>query len=92
MRIQRKEFRFFLELDKMPDKGGRLLPYFDRHFSILIHENRLFLTNAVLSIVCLIIESSRGCGRDVDFWNLPVKSELDYGQRRLFLVISGISR
>lgn len=66
---------FNIELNEMPNKGGCRPPDFVRHFSVLGHENLIFL-NAVLRIVCPASSPRLDYGQKGSFRDLPVKSSL----------------
>ena len=61
-----KKSRFFLELNEMPNKGGRFEAEFVRHFSILMHGRRLWPNAALLN--WFIQDITQIYGQSFLFW------------------------
>ena len=68
----------------MPNKGSRKTTDFVRHFSILMHENKLFVKYSTAHR--LLNQCPRlAYGQNVDFWNLPVEHSPRLRAKRRFL-------
>ena len=68
----------------MPNKGSRKTTDFVRHFSILMHENKLFVKYSTAHR--LLNQCPRlAYGQNADFWDLPVKHSPRLRAERRFL-------